>query len=233
MKISAVIPSLNAAHHLPACLEALDGVDEIVVVDGGSIDSTRSYARQVGARFIEAPRGRGTQLASGAEAARGEILLFVHADTRLSPGWLQLARLHVGRSTRPACFRLRLDDPAWQARVIERGVALRTRLLGLAYGDQGLLIRRDVYARSGGFRPLAMLEDVDLLRRIERPMMLDAEALTSAERWRRDGWGRRSLRNLACISLWRLGVSPDRIAALYEPRRPISPSQRDHVDPVE
>ena len=233
MKISAVIPTLNAAQHLPACLEALDGVDEIVVVDGGSIDSTQSIARQVGARFIEAPRGRGTQLASGAEAARGEILLFVHADTRLSPGWLQLARIHIGRSTRPACFRLRLDDPAWQARIIERGVALRTRMFGLPYGDQGLLIRRDVYDRSGGFRPLPMMEDVELLRRIERPIMLAGDALTSAERWQRDGWTWRSLRNLACISLWCLGVSPERIAALYQPPRPASPLFRDHVAPVE
>lgn len=226
MTISAVVPTLDAAEHLTECLEALAGVDEIIVADGGSSDSTQAIAREAGARLITSPRGRGLQLAAGAAAATGDALLFVHADTRLSPDWLALARVHLARSSQPACFRLRLDDCAWQARIIERGVAWRTRLLRLPYGDQGLLIRRDAYQASGGFRPLLLMEDVDLLRRIQHPRMLAADAVTSAQRWRRDGWARRSLRNLGCLSLWQLGVSADRLASLYHRPRRASPSPR-------
>lgn len=233
MKISAIVPALNAAKHLPFCLEAIAEADEIIVVDGGSGDATQAIAREFGARLIEAPRGRGAQLAAGAAVATGEALLFVHADTQLTPGWPELARRHLAASPRPACFRFRLDDAAWQARVIERGVGLRTRLFGLPYGDQALLIRREVYRRSGGYRPLALMEDVELLRRIGRPIMLGADALTSAERWRRDGWARRSLRNLACLALWQAGVSPDRLAALYDRPRRASPSPRHRASPPE
>jgi rSAM/selenodomain-associated transferase 2 len=224
MTISAVVPTFNAARHLPACLAALSAADEAVVVDGGSSDGTQAIASDAGARLIEAPRGRGLQLAAGAAAATGDVLLFIHADTRLSPEWSELVYSHLAGSTRPACFKFRLDDSAWQARLIEHGVALRTQLLGLPYGDQGLVIRRDAYEQSGGFRPLPLMEDVDLLGRIGRPTMLDADALTSAERWRRDGWFGRSSRNLACLSLWKLGVSPDRLAALYDRRLPASTS---------
>ena len=233
MRISAVVPTLDSAEHLSACLRSLTEADEIVIADGGSTDGTQAIARQAGACLTESPRGRGSQLAAGAAAASGEILLFVHSDTRLSPGWSKLARKHSAGTSRPACFRLRLDDPAWQARLIERAVALRTRLLGLPYGDQGLLIRREAYDRSGGFRPLPLLEDVELLRRIGRPVMLEGDALTSAERWRRDGWARRSLRNWACYSLWRLGVSPARIQALYDRPRRASPSPPGRAFPAE
>jgi rSAM/selenodomain-associated transferase 2 len=222
--ISVIIPTLNAAHHLPACLEALSAADELIVVDGGSSDGTQAVASAAGARLIEAPRGRGSQLAAGAQAARADVLVFVHADTRLAPRWIEAVRAHAARSRRPACFRFRLDHPSWQARTIERGVALRTRLFGLPYGDQGLVVRREVYDRAGGFRPLPLMEDVDLLRRLGRPVLLDADALTSAERWQSDGWFRRSSRNLLCLALWKLGVSPDRVAALYDKRRPASPS---------
>jgi rSAM/selenodomain-associated transferase 2 len=226
MRISAVVPTLDAAQHLAACIASLADADEIVVADGGSQDSTPRIARECNVRFIEAPRGRGSQLAAGADVATGDALLFVHADTRLTLGWSACARAHLAASSRPACFRFRLDDASWQARVIERGVALRTSLLGLPYGDQGLLIRRDVYRRSGGYRPLPLMEDVELLRRIGRPSVLHADALTSAERWRRDGWLRRSARNLACLTLWKAGVSPDRLAAFYDKRRPAAPQQQ-------
>jgi rSAM/selenodomain-associated transferase 2 len=222
MRISAVIPTLDAAEHLAACLEALGEADEIIVADGGSRDATRTIACEFGAYVLEAPRGRGAQLAAGAQAATGEALLFVHADTRLAPGWAELGRQHLAASPRPACFRFRLDDPAWQARIIEDGVSFRTRLFGLPYGDQGLLVRRDMYERCGGFRPLALMEDVEILRRIGRPVMLKADALTSAARWRRDGWTRRSVRNLFCLILWQAGVSPDRLSAVYDKRRPAS-----------
>ncbi len=216
--LTVVIPALNAGACLADCLAALDGAGEIIVVDGGSTDDSADIAERAGARVIAAPRGRGTQLRAGGEVARGDWLLFLHADTRLGAGWREAVTEHVATATGHAgTFDLRLDDSAWQARVIERGVSVRVRLLGLPYGDQGLLISRRLYNDVGGFRPLALMEDVDLAHRIGRNRLrrLDATALTSADRWRRDGWLRRSGRNLACLALYAVGVAPARLARFY------------------
>lgn len=213
--LSIVIPTLNAAGHLPDCLARLNGAEEIVVVDGGSRDETIAIAEAAAARVVVAPRGRGAQLKAGGEAARGDWLLFVHADTIVGPGWREAVDAHTRRSSRPACLRLRLDDPAWQARMIERGVAARVRLLGLPYGDQCLLVSRIHYHNVGGYRALPLMEDVDLVRRLGRVVTLPADAITSAERWRRDGWFRRSARNLFCLGLYSAGMSAERVARLY------------------
>lgn len=219
MKLSVVIPTLNAAERLEQCLAAIYGADEIIVADGGSTDDTKRIAEAAGARVLSAPRSRGVQLRAGGGDASGDWLLFLHADTRLSRGWRVAAASHLARHPDAAgCFRFRLDDAAWQARAIERGVALRTRF-GLPYGDQGLLISRALYDEVGGYRPLPLMEDVDLVRRLgrKRLRLLDADAVTSAERWRRDGWARRSARNLVCLGLYGLGVPPARIAHIYSP----------------
>jgi rSAM/selenodomain-associated transferase 2 len=215
--LSVVIPALNAAATLGPCMDALGAVPDLVVVDGGSRDGTREIARTAGARVMDAPRGRGVQLAAGAEAAKGDWLLFLHADTRLSPGWRDAAEEHMRRRDVAGCFRFRLDDPAWQAGAIERGVALRVKLLALPYGDQGLLVPRRLYEEVGGFRPVPLMEDVGLVRRIGRRRLvtLAADAVTSAERWRRDGWARRSARNLTCLALHGLGMSEEKVKRLY------------------
>jgi rSAM/selenodomain-associated transferase 2 len=219
LSLSVVIPALNAAATLPDCLARLGNVDELVLVDGGSADATVRIAEGAGARVVISPKGRGRQLRAGGEAARGDWLLFLHADTCLSPDWKEAVEAHIRQHPkRPACFRLRLDDPAWQARLIERGVALRTGLLGLPYGDQGLLVPTGLYDRVGGYRPLPLMEDVDLVRRLPRIRQLPADAVTSAERWRRDGWARRSSRNLLCLAAYRAGMSAERVALLYERR---------------
>jgi rSAM/selenodomain-associated transferase 2 len=203
---------------VPTRSSSSSGADEIVVVDGGSSDGTVALAERAGARRILAPRGRGSQLRAGADAARGEWLLFLHADTLPGRGWPAAVKAHISaRSGQAGCFRFRLSDRAWQARVLERAVAARVRLLGLAYGDQGLLISRRLYDSVGGYRDLPLMEDVDLVRRIgrRRLALLDEDAFTSGARWRRDGWLRRSARNLACLGLYRVGVAPERIAQLY------------------
>jgi len=217
--LSAVVPALNAEARLPDCLASLrPGADELVVVDGGSTDRTAALAEAAGAQLVRARRGRGLQLAAGAAAARGDWLLFLHADTRLERGWQAEAQAFMAaRDGQAAAFTLALDDAAGAARRLERIVAWRSRALGLPYGDQGLLLSRALYERVGGFRPLPLMEDVDLVRRIGRARIriLDARAFTSAERYRRDGWLARPARNLACLSLYFLGVPPAILAKLY------------------
>lgn len=217
--LSVIIPTLNASATLGACLEAVDRADEIVVVDGGSTDCTLAIAEQSGAFVIQSIRGRGAQLHSGALAARGEWLLFLHADTILKAGWREATDLHMAsRPGRAAHFHFRLNSPGWRARLVETGVAFRVSLLSLPYGDQGLLVSRSLYEELGGFRPLPLMEDVDLVRRIgrERLRCLPVDAVTSAERWHRDGWLRRSSRNLLYLLLYRAGVAPQRLAELYD-----------------
>ncbi|MBI3452925.1 MAG: TIGR04283 family arsenosugar biosynthesis glycosyltransferase [Rhodospirillales bacterium] len=224
--LSIVIPTLNVAPAFGPTLAALAeaafvGIaHEIVVSDGGSSDGTLDIARAAGARVIEGAAGRGPQLAAGAATAEGDWLLFLHADTRLAPGWVAAVEEFTARpenAARAAYFRLALDDANPAARRIERLAALRCWLLALPYGDQGLLIARNLYRAVGGFRPLPLMEDVDLARRLGRRRLaaLGHPALTSAARYRRDGWIARPLRNLACLGLWFAGMAPARIERLY------------------
>ncbi|MBL6455347.1 TIGR04283 family arsenosugar biosynthesis glycosyltransferase [Belnapia sp. T6] len=211
-----MIPTLNAAGSLGGVLAACAGLP-VVVVDGGSTDGTAELARAAGARLVAAPRGRGVQLAAGAEAAEGEWLFFLHADTRPGPGWRDALRAAMRDPGRAHYLRFALDDPSPEARRLERQVAWRCRVLALPYGDQGLLISRALYDAVGGFRPLPLMEDVDLVRRLGRRRLapMPAEAITSAARWRREGWRRRSARNLLCLSLWFLGLPPGMIRRIY------------------
>ncbi len=217
--LAIIIPTLNAARTLPAVLEACaETWAPVVVADAGSTDGTPELARALGARVVQAPRGRGPQLAAGAAAVRPEWLLFLHADTRLQRGWLAAARAHMADYPGMAAyFRFALDDASDEARRLERLVAWRCRRLALPYGDQGLLVSRALYEQVGGFRPLPLMEDVDLVRRLGRARLrgLEVAAVTSAEKWRREGWRKRSARNLACLSLWYLGVPPRVIARVY------------------
>lgn len=217
--LSVVIPTLNAAGTLPATLAALGrSPEEVIVSDGGSTDGTPALARLLGARVIEGARGRGAQLAAGVAAARGPWLLLLHADTRLAPGWQQELWGHMqSRIARAGYFRFALDSDDTRARRLERLVAWRCRRLGLPYGDQGLFIYKDLLTFLGGIRPLPLMEDIDLVRRIGRRNLVAFEtaAITSAARWEREGWLRRSARNLACLSLWQVGVPPALLARLY------------------
>jgi len=218
-----VIPTLDAADDLPGALAALAGselVGEIVVSDGGSRDRTAAVAEAAGVRVIAGPRGRGPQLIAGAAAAKGEWLLFLHADCRLAPGWEQAVGEFIARpgaAGRAGYFGFALDDPEPAARRLERMVAWRCRALGLPYGDQGLLIARGLYNAIGGFAPMPLMEDVDLVRRLGRRRLapIAAQSIASARRYRRDGYVRRPLRNLLCLTLYFAGVSPTRIARLY------------------
>ena len=227
--ISVIIPTLNAERTLGPTLAALVPavvrglVQEAILVDGGSSDETCLIAEAAGTQLLEAARGRGTQLEAGAAKARGDWLLFLHADTVLEPGWAEEAesfieRVESGRREAAAAFfRFALDDDGLMPRFVEGIVALRCALLALPYGDQGLLISRHLYNRLGGFKPLPLMEDVDLVRRLRRRelVMLNTRAVTSGERYRREGYLARAMRNLGCILLYYLRVPPRVLARLY------------------
>lgn len=222
--ISIVIPTLNAAATLGATLAALDEgreiIRELIIVDGGSQDATTAIAAGVGAELLTVARGRGGQLVAGAQASQGDWLLFLHADTRLLPGWAAAVSAFMAEPAaldRAGVFRLAFDDTGAAARRVAALANWRTARLGLPYGDQGLLISRRLYQALGGYRALPLMEDVEFVRRIggARLRLLPATACTSAAGYRRQGWWRRPTRNLTLLSLYFLGVPPRWLVRLY------------------
>ena len=223
--ISVVIPTLNAASRIGPCLASLSpavmeaALADVVIVDGGSDDEIEEIADATGATFLKAPPGRGGQLRAGAEAARGDWLLFLHADTALSDDWLDAARAHIGEGAGAAgWFRLAFDggDGERAARFVAGWANLRSRF-GLPYGDQGLLIHRSLYRAIDGHPDIPLMEDVAIARRLGRRRLarLDAIARTSAARYRRRGWVRQGSRNLLTLARYLLGASPEALAEAY------------------
>jgi len=221
--LSIVIPTLNDAHRIEATLERLADSDiecEIVIADGGSGDGTAELLSRRGFKVVKAPRGRGSQLSAGAAQATGNWLLFLHADTRPGPGWTTVVRRFMAdpdNRFRAAYFTFTLDDPSTSARRLEKMVAWRCQKFGLPYGDQGFLISHDFYDRLGGYKTIPLMEDVDLVARINnhRLEQLPVSAVTSAEKFQRDGYLLRSVRNLFCVGLYFVGVPPVYIVPLY------------------
>lgn len=223
--LSVVIPAFNAAARLHATLGALEEACEtmaveIIVVDGGSDDDTVARAAALGAKVVVAPRGRGSQLSAGAKEARGRWLLFLHADTTLEPFWSTTVTSFMrskSMALKAAHFTFALDDASNAARRVEVMANWRARRLGLPYGDQGLLMSRKHYHALVGYLDIPIMEDVDMARRIGRQNLVElpATATTSADRYRRDGYWLRPLRNLSLLALYFMGVSPQRLAKLY------------------
>jgi len=223
-RISIVIPTLEAAPALPACLGALlEGVPaglvrEVIVSDGGSTDATRAIAEAAGAVIVTGPPSRGGQLRRGAAAAQGDWLLFLHADTVLPAGWSGAVRARMGAGG-PAAFRLGFDAAGLAPRLVAGWANLRTRALNLPYGDQALLIPRAAYDAAGGYPDIPLMEDVALARALRRQgqgvALLSLRVTTSAARYRREGWLRRGARNLWCLAQYLGGADPERIAARY------------------
>lgn len=222
--VSIIVPALNAATELPICLESLmPGLEaglirEVIVSDGGSEDATSDIAEAAGCEVLTGPPGRAKQLITGANEARGDWLLFLHADTALSRDWPERVAAHIGAGTdRAAAFALVFRSDAREAKWLAGRANRRARWFGLPYGDQGLLISRALYDKVGGYPDIPLMEDVALVRAIgrKRLSLLTAEARTSAAKYERDGWRRRAYRNAWLLARYLLGAPPEKLARLY------------------
>lgn len=224
--ISVIIPALNEERHLASCLRSVAPLGaELIVADGGSYDRTCEIARQMGAQVVTSAAGRGAQLRAGAAAASGSVLFFLHADSRLTPqAPAVLASALADPGFTIGTFRLRLDSH----HPLYRLYSWFTRFdsLWTSFGDQGIVLRRALYERIGGFPSWPILEDVALLRharRMGRIRSLPAEIITSSRRFQQHGIVRQQLRNASILVRYLLGARPEDLAALYKANREALP----------
>jgi len=213
-----VIPALDEADQIAPAIASADAAEtEIIVVDGGSRDGTPERAAEAGAQVVASAPGRARQLETGARLAKGDTILFLHADTRLPRGWQAAARAALADPVVVGgAFRLRFETRSQALRLIEWGVRLRVALLRLPYGDQALFVRRSVLEALGGVPQAPIMEDLDLvhaLKRRGRLACLPLAVTTSARRYRDAGALRTVLRHAVAAAAWGLGLPRERIAA--------------------
>jgi rSAM/selenodomain-associated transferase 2 len=217
-RISIVVPVLDEAACIVACLQPLQSLraagHEVIVVDGGSRDASAELAAPLADRVLRAPRGRALQMNAGARAARGEVLLFLHADTRLPADAARavLARGEWGR------FDVEIEGRHALLPLIARLMNLRSRLTGIATGDQAIFVRRALFERLGGYAGIPLMEDIELSRRLRRvapPVCLRLRAVTSGRRWETRGVLRTVLLMWRLRLAYFLGADPRRLAERY------------------
>lgn len=225
MKISVIVPVLNEEKSIAATLRPLASLQlyETIVVDGGSHDRTAAIAAECGVKIIPSERGRARQMNRGAREASGDVLVFLHADTRLPPTALSdIAGAmgdprHVGGR-----FDVELDGKHWMLPLVGRLISYRSRLSKVATGDQALFVRREVFQRIGGFEDIPLMEDIAFCRALKRQgavACLRSRVVTSARRWEADGVWRTIFRMWMLKLLYLTGVSPARLKQFYADTR--------------
>jgi len=220
MNICVIIPVLNEAKVIERNLRDLNKnlITEAIVSDGGSNDATVVIASKF-AKIVHSKPGRGTQMNLGAKAATSDILLFLHADTILPDQWRD--RILSSMATEgvvAGAFSLSIDSDRLSHRIIAAAANLRSRLTKLPYGDQGIFVKRSVFEKIGGFKDIPIMEDVDLMRRLKKSgkvVILDDKVKTLARRWEKEGFVYTTIRNWLLLTLYYMGVPPERLHKLY------------------
>ena len=224
LRLAIVVPTLNEEvalrRLLPRVLALAPAPDEVVVTDGGSTDRTVEVARELGARVVTGPPGRGGQLTRGAEATTADILLFLHADTELPADGIERIRAALATGAAGGGFSVRYDAPPLLLRLFgERLIDLRTRLTGWPLGDQAQFVTREAFRALGGYRDWPILEDLDFARRLRRQgrtVLITSPVITAARRFQEQGVVRTVATNWLIWILFLCGVSPHRLARLYK-----------------
>lgn len=223
LSLSIIIPSLNSEKTIYSCINALKiwrNKYEIILVDAMSQDKTIKIAKEFGSYILTTKPGRGHQLSYGASFAKNKWLLFIHSDTILEDKWLYEVEKFIldnENYQKVAAFRFSLDSKTKKAKFIEKFVSWRCNKLKLAFGDQGLLIHKNFYNELGGFKPLEIMEDLDIIMRIgkSRLIILESKAITSSVRYQNDGWIIRPLKNFLCLTMYFFGLPNKLIAWVY------------------
>ena len=222
VKVSILIPVLNEAAHVADAVQRAweSGADEVIVADGGSTDATLEIACGLRCELVETNSGRAMQQNAAARKARGDVLLFLHADTFLEADAISqiTAALARDKAAWGGAFRQRIEAPGVAYRLLERANALRVRRLRLPYGDQGLFVRREVFFTAGEFPKVKLLEDLLLAKTLRRrgpPLLLPGPLHVSARRWQKHGLVRQTLRNWSILLAHACGASPDSLATWY------------------
>jgi len=225
-RISIVVPVLNEAPGIEQALRALQPLrasgHDVIVVDGGSTDGSAALAAPLADRVLSAERGRANQMNAGAQAACGDVLLFLHADSRLPELAAQLVLETLARTGRGwGRFDVRIDSRHLLLRLVGALMNWRSRLTGICTGDQAIFVSRELFFRLGGFPPIALMEDVALsrkLRRLSPPLCVSTPAQTSARRWERGGVVRTILLMWWLRLRYFFGASPAHLARIYDGR---------------
>jgi rSAM/selenodomain-associated transferase 2 len=225
-RISIILPVLNEAANLQRAIDSTQPSNdvEVIVVDGGSTDDTCQVAVELGVQLITSPAGRSRQMNLGAAAATGDILLFLHGDSRLPLGFDRLIRqtMSVNQPPIAGAFRLGIEATQVSLRWVERGVNWRSQICQMPYGDQGIFLRAKVFNEIGGFPDLPIMEDFELMRRLRQRgkiSIVSQPVMTSARRWLQKGILKTTLINQLMVLGYLGGVSPTRLVELYRRKK--------------
>ncbi len=223
--ISVIIPTLNESGNIQATITSalVNDTIEVVVADGGSIDNTVDISLSLGVKFILSDTGRANQMNTGASIASGDILLFLHGDTRLPDNFDVMVKEVLRKpGVIAGAFSLQIDAPHWSLRLIESAVNLRSRFLQMPYGDQAIFLSREIFNEIGNFPPLPIMEDFEIMRRLKRKgkiAIIDVPVITSGRRWIKKGVVKTTLMNQIAIIAYSIGISPRLIGEWYRGKK--------------